>query len=241
MDYKKLKYKLFKYTPDKIKNFYVKRCVNKNYQRISYSQEGEDLILNRIFENQNKGFYIDIGAHHPKRFSNTFLFYEKGWSGINIDAMPGSMKEFYKERPRDINLEIGISKEASSLTYYMFNEPALNTFSKAQAEEKDNFKSFKLINTLTIKTIPLRQIIEDYRLYSTVVDFMNIDVEGLDLEVLESYSWTLTKPKVILIELQNKSITNVEKDAIYFFLKEKGYIFFAKTFNTSFFILDKTN
>ena len=62
----------------------------------SWSQEGEDRILYRIFEQQPVGFYVDVGAHHPKRFSNTYFFYRRGWRGINIDAMPGSMKNFEK-------------------------------------------------------------------------------------------------------------------------------------------------
>lgn len=70
----------------------------------SYSQEGEDMILRRIFGSQTSGFYIDVGAHHPKRFSNTYFFYKKGWAGINIDAMPGSMKAFQKVRYRDIEI-----------------------------------------------------------------------------------------------------------------------------------------
>ncbi|MFM6346540.1 MAG: hypothetical protein ACKPFK_15520, partial [Dolichospermum sp.] len=93
------------------------------YHNISYSQEGEDLILARFFEKEKNGFYVDIGAHHPQRFSNTYYFYLKGWSGINIDAMPGSMKIFDDLRPLDINLEIPISDKSEILTYYEFDEP----------------------------------------------------------------------------------------------------------------------
>src|SRR5690242_3324544 len=64
----------------------------------SYSQEGEDRILHSIFETVADGFYVDIGAHHPKRFSNTYLFYQRGWRGINVDAMPGSMVRFKRVR-----------------------------------------------------------------------------------------------------------------------------------------------
>lgn len=98
------------------------------YGRNSYSQEGEDLILNRLFANKDKGFYIDIGAHHPYRFSNTYLFYLNGWTGINIDAMPGSMTPFKSKRPKDINLEVPILDKEGIMTYYQFNEPALNGF-----------------------------------------------------------------------------------------------------------------
>jgi hypothetical protein len=94
-----------------LKNF-VKRSISfaiwDQWSKHSWSQEGEDLILQRIFEGQTTGFYIDVGAHHPRRFSNTFSFYRLGWQGLNIDAMPGSMVAFEKDRPPDINLEIGI-------------------------------------------------------------------------------------------------------------------------------------
>ena len=85
------------------KNLYITRFATK-----SYSQEGEDLLLRRIFEHQKIGFYVDVGAHHPFRFSNTYLLYKRGWRGINIDAMPGSMRLFRKFRPRDTNIECGV-------------------------------------------------------------------------------------------------------------------------------------
>ncbi len=81
----------------------------RGYMNPSYSIEGEDRIVRSLFwEKRDTGFYVDVGAHHPFRFSNTYLFYTQGWRGINIDATPGSMRAFKKHRPRDINLEIGI-------------------------------------------------------------------------------------------------------------------------------------
>jgi hypothetical protein len=64
------------------------------YLNQSYSQEGEDMVLYRTFETVKEGFYVDVGAHHPDRFSNTYKFYKQGWRGINIDAMPGGMDPF---------------------------------------------------------------------------------------------------------------------------------------------------
>ena len=77
----------------------------------SFAQEGEDMILKRIFEGVRSGFYIDIGAFHPSKFSNTYYFYLRGWSGINIDPQPGVKSLFDKMRPRDINLELAISDQ----------------------------------------------------------------------------------------------------------------------------------
>jgi hypothetical protein len=135
--------------------------INNNYfdgyALKSYSQEGEDMILRRLFEKQKKGFYVDVGAHHPKRFSNTFFFYKNGWRGINIDAMPNSMCLFNKIRPRDINIEIPISDKKQKLKYYMFNEPALNTFSKEIAEKRADKNDYKIISEKEMETSTLEE------------------------------------------------------------------------------------
>ena len=117
---------------------YIHKTYFDGYAKNSYSQEGEDMILIRLFEKQEKGFYVDVGAHHPQRFSNTCFFYKKGWWGINLDAMPGSMKKFIRKRPKDINLEIAISDKEQILKYYIFNEKALSSFSKELSELRDN-------------------------------------------------------------------------------------------------------
>src|SRR5580658_8816405 len=84
----------------------------KRYFRHSFSQEGEDMILASFFEGKKNGFYVDVGAHHPKRFSNTHHFYIRGWRGINVDATPGSMKLFRRTRPDDINIEAAVSDQS---------------------------------------------------------------------------------------------------------------------------------
>src|SRR5882762_9035683 len=91
------------------------------YATKSYSQEGEDMILQRIFAGKERGFYVDVGAHHPRRFSNTYFFYRKGWSGINIEPSPEAVRAFQSDRKRDTNLQCGISDRAGNLTYYSFD------------------------------------------------------------------------------------------------------------------------
>ena len=129
----------------------IKKSIKNNlrlYKNNSYSQEGEDLILHKIFPDKKNGFYVDIGAHHPFRFSNTYYFYRKGWRGVNIDAAPGSMKLFNKYRSRDINIEAAISNKIETLTYYKFNDPALNTFDKDLAQTRIGNK-YKIISDST--------------------------------------------------------------------------------------------
>jgi hypothetical protein len=82
------------------------------FGRITYSQEGEDMVLARLFEGLGRpGFYVDIGAHHPVRFSNTFYFYRRGWHGVNVDALPGTAMLFQRMRPRDKTIECGVGVE----------------------------------------------------------------------------------------------------------------------------------
>lgn len=92
------------------------------WEQKCYSQEGEDQILRRMFEKKNTGFFVDVGAHHPIRFSNTYFFYRKGWSGVNIDATPGSMVSFDKLRARDTNIECGIDEQEDVLDFYCFSD-----------------------------------------------------------------------------------------------------------------------
>ncbi|MFC1837746.1 FkbM family methyltransferase [Thermodesulfobacteriota bacterium] len=214
---------------------YLKFNIFDGYARKSYSQEGEDMILNRIFENKTDGFYVDVGAHHPKRFSNTYFFYKKGWKGINIDAMPGSMKLFKKLRPRDINLEIPISNKNEYLTYYMFNEPALNGFSEKLSEERDGKNQYKIISKTKMKTATLENVLDEHLLQDQQIDFMSIDVEGLDLQVLESNNWKKHRPQFVLVEFLNKPGFQIDKFEKMKLLNSVGYSFYAKSICTVFY------
>ena len=209
-----------------------------SYLNPSYSHEGEYIVLSRFFNNKKKGFYIDVGAHHPYRFSNTFKFYQKGWSGINIDAMPGSMELFCKKRPRDINIETGISLQEDVLTYYTFNQPALNTFNKAEALLKGDKVKFYITGEKKVQTKPLSKVLKEHLPENASIDFMNVDVEGMDLEVLQSNDWSFYKPLIIAVEeLRSDLETIISSSEIYKYLRGKKYYLCARTYNTSFYRL----
>lgn len=199
-----------------------------------YSQNGEDIILQRLI-NKKDGFYVDVGAHHPTRFSNTHALYCKGWRGINIDAMPGSMALFNEVRPLDINIEIGVSEQREPMTFFSFNEPALNTFSKEAADEKGKIAGYRVLNTVQVNTMPLREILDERLPPNVTIDYLNIDAEGLDLKVLKSNNWTKYQPTVVTVE---SSSTNVSlyKDEIYIFMTEHGYYLQSILFNTLVFV-----
>ena len=216
----------------------IKDWLGVFYFTKSYAQEGEDMILRRIFETQETGFYVDVGAHHPKRFSNTYHFYKSGWRGINIDAMPGSMSIFNKIRPRDINLEAAISsKKSGKLTYYAFSESALNSFSKELSLQRDGERGNKIIFTKELETVSLKDILNRYIPQNTQVDFLSVDVEGLEMEVLRSNDWSKYKPRIVLVEQLMTSVEEVERSEIRQFMRDQGYLLYAKTANSVFYLL----
>jgi hypothetical protein len=216
-----------------------KHYIYRHHQKISFAQEGEDLLLERIFYNRKEGFYVDIGAHHPFRFSNTMLFYKKGWNGINIDPSPGSMKKFKIFRSRDLNLELSVSNNPQEITYYRFADSALNTFSKVLAEKRISDGSNRLIETKKLKPVSLYEILVRHLNNNSIIDYMSIDVEGHEFEVVSSNDWTIYRPKVVLVEILYKTLKDLHKDRTAQFLKKNGYHFFAKTMGTCFFITEE--
>ena len=207
----------------------------------SYSQEGEDRVLYSILcklnhgRLENNGFYVDVGAHHPFRFSNTYLYYRLGWRGINIDAMPGSMSLFQKKRPRDINLEIGIGKIKSKLNFYIFNESALNTFDELLAKSRIN-EIWKIVEIVQVPVLRLADVLKEKIPDHQPITFFSIDVEGFDLDVLKSNDWQYFRPKVILTEHLERTMRELMDSELTLYLEDLGYILFSKTVNTCFFV-----
>ncbi|MGI0480785.1 FkbM family methyltransferase [Geminocystis sp. CENA526] len=219
-------------------NFYLYKKNTYNFHNICFSQEGEDLVLARFFERQKDGFFVDVGAHHPQRFSNTYMFYLRGWKGINIDPLPHSMDKFNELRPNDINLELAISNNGERLVYYQFNEPALNGFSPEISKQRDGLRGeYKIIDQTEIQTYKLSEILDKYLPPNQSIDFLSIDVEGLDLEVLKSNNWEKYRPKLILVEdLSRLSLKQMQNSEVFCFLDKLDYEIYAKTVNTLFFI-----
>lgn len=202
-------------------------------QEECYSQEGEDLVAARLLENVSDGFYVDVGAHHPIHHSNTYLFYRRGWRGINIDATPGSMAEFRRLRPRDINLERLIASDTSPRQFYVFNEPELNTASSDLARERSQENSgYRVSTELQLTPCSLASVLDEFLPSGRAIDLMSVDVEGLDLDVLRSNDWERYRPRLLLVELLGTPLSKIESHEISRFLRDRQYRPIAKLYNT---------
>jgi len=202
------------------------------FVNLAYSQDGEDMILRRLFERQQSGFYVDVGAHHPYRFSNTCYFYRRGWRGINIDPNPDAIKAFRRDRPSDINICVGVSDKAGELSFHFFNEPALNTFDADLAAERARLPDYRLVETRSVPVRRLDHLLTEYLPRDRKIDFMSIDVEGMDLSVLRSNDWSRFRPALLLVEAHERTVAAVENDPIALFAVGTGYRLIAKTLNT---------
>ncbi len=164
----------------------------------SYSQAGEDRLIDHLLGRPNDGFYVDVGAHHPDRLSNTRRFYQRGWQGINIEPNPDWCRVFEARRPRDTNLNLGVAAAENVLTYREMDARALSTFSGDAAQQAVSMGA-KTLRISEVPVMPLSAILAEHA-PDLVIDFMSIDTEGFDLEVLESNDWKRWRPQVICIE-----------------------------------------
>jgi FkbM family methyltransferase len=201
------------------------------FARVSYAQEGEDQILLRALHDVSRGFYVDVGAHHPMRFSNTYLFYLRGWRGLNIEPDPSVQREMNRARPRDINLPFGVSDMPGELNYFRFNEPALNTFDVALAKQRQRPPYF-LQDTIKVPVFCLDELLSRYLPARTAIDFLTVDAEGFDYKVLVSNDWTRFRPRYVVAEAIDTSLETLPSDPIHGLLSGYGYELLSKALNS---------
>ena len=212
-------YKMYLYYHLYIKEkFYIKRR--------TYSQNKEDLFISEYFKNKKQGFYLDIGAYHPIKFSNTQLLYNKGWHGMNIDLNQVSIDCFKIIRKRDNNIRAAISNKIIKKKVYS-NDFFHPTNSLVEKHFKKHNEHFSEKNIFYLKTRRINNLI------SRKIDFLNIDIEGLDLKVIKDIKLKKLRPELICVEMLNlkekRECVNFLKKFNYKIIKKiKDNLFFSK-------------
>ena len=194
----------------------------------SYSSNSVDLIIGDLFKNQNKGIYIDVGCNHPFIGNNTYKLFKKGWSGINIDLDYTFIDSFNYYRPNDHNVQIGVSdKNGTENMFYHHERSAINTLASNRGS--------KAVLKKIIKTSKLDDIIENSKFKNEQIDYVSIDVEGYELNVLKGFNFLKYKPKAFSIEFidpemikeefYHQNIDNILSSDIYQYMTNNGYHF----------------
>jgi FkbM family methyltransferase len=190
--------------------------------RKSYSQCAEDLIAENYFKGKQikKGFYVDVGSHHPRRGSNTYKFYKKGWRGILIDLEDVKVNAAKLARPRDTVVKAAVSENKETVQIFSQGGFSTNTtINKSVAQKGEGFNSIGEIETTT-----LTDILREYGCNSRF-EFLNIDIEGNDLKALRGLNFSQFQPQLICVECW-ESQTGLEKlieNDIYQYLLSNGY------------------
>jgi len=199
-----------------------KKITTTGLTMISYAQNFEDVMLERIYKEQSTGFYIDVGAWDDVTDSVTKHFYEKGWHGINVEPVPIYFTKHQQSRMRDINLNIALLDKPGTITLYAIPGTGLSTFDANHAEDH-KARGFQ-VEERQVEVRTLEAICDEY-VKDTPIDFLKVDTEGTELQVLQGGNWTRFRPRVLVIESTlplSQTLSYGEWEA---FILEQGYIY----------------
>ena len=223
---------------DSKQNSLVPENNNSLFEKRSYSQSGEDLIIDYIFKarNKEKFTYVDIGSNHPCHINNTYLFYLKGCRGINIEPNPKMIDLFHKLREEDTNLSVGVSDQTGEMIYYEMDLHELNTFSKEQSLYLEE-RGHKILNQQVIPVSTIDSIFQNY-FNNSCPNIIFIDAEGLDFKIIKSIDFNKYKPEVICVETISYELNGrgVKDSELIDFVLSKGYFLYADTNINSIFV-----
>jgi FkbM family methyltransferase len=207
--------------------------------RLSYSQSGEDVIVRFLFEVLGipRPSYLDIGAHDPFHFSNTAHFYLAGSRGVNVEPNPFLYRAFTKHRPRDLNLNLGVGTSRQRLPFYVVDPATMSTFSAEDARLLATAHGFRIVEVLDVEVVPLSEVLSHPKC-PRLPDFLSIDVEGLDAEIIGAIDFSAWSPLVICCEtaaFTSKGPIGKKIDLIEY-VKRQGYLVYADTMINTIFV-----
>ena len=171
--------------------------------RISFAESGEDLIVYDLLKNipsRQRGVYVDAGAFDPVLMSNTHLLFMLGWRGVNIDASPLNIEKFQRVRPQDTNVCAGLSNTECEFLFLEYPGGTGSRLVSLGAEDERSLCGDKPIRSTRINSRRLSDILQSALGSNPQIDFLSVDCEGFDWEVISTLDFSIHRPKVVCVE-----------------------------------------
>jgi FkbM family methyltransferase len=163
---------------------------------VSYAQAGEDVVLWRALDSVDRGTYVDVGAAHPSYDSVTRAFYERGWTGVNVEPQPDFAKALREARPLDRTYQVAAGRERGWTTLHSVPGTGLSTVLDDHVAEIR--EAFEVVD-IEAEVRTLDELLEDANL-ATPIHFMKVDVEGAEAQVLAGLNLDAWRPWVLVVE-----------------------------------------
>jgi FkbM family methyltransferase len=213
------------------------------YLKLSFSQCGEDLIVAHLMEalQISKPTYLDIGAHHPSRLNNTYLFYLKGSRGVCVEPDPELFAELRAKRRRDTCLKMGIGFDhRENADFYIMSSNTLSTFSKEEAQRYESYGQQRVLRVINTSLESINAVIKQY--FKKAPHFISLDTEGLDFQILKSLDFTQYRPEVFCVETLTYTENKTEQKvtAIVDYMAQHSYMAIADTYINTIFVDSET-
>lgn len=208
---------------------WFRRCVKRG----SFSQHGEDTFILEFYGRRRQGTYLDVGASHPFKISNTYLLYRMGWRGVTVEPIPRLWRKHRLWRAEDVQLNCGVGATSGALTFFELTPGVESTFNQDLAETRIKTGHARLVRRYNVQVVTLNDICEQY-FSDRDLDLLSVDTEGCDLQVLRGMEWSSFRPSLVVVETANvlaASSANELRD----FLQAQSYQFIRACGCNSFF------
>lgn len=193
--------------------------------RLSYSQFGEDIAASKLLRNIRSGFYVDVGAHHPLRHSNTAMLHMKGWQGVTVEPNRQGFRACRRFRPHAINVHAAIHNHAESVTLYKFRGGLSNTTMPDRAD--DMRASKKVVGEEVVSALSLNRLFERHVPDGVHVNYLSVDIEGYDTEAILEFDLDRHQPDVVCIEIHRPDMMALGQDTAVRYMFDHGYQLYA--------------
>lgn len=208
-------------------------------EKQSFSQCGEDRIIDFLFMclRIEKPTYLDIGAHHPTYLNNTYLFHQKGSTGVCVEPDPVLFNLLKKTRPGDLCLNMGVGAAGSEAAeFFVFNEKSLSTFDAGEARRFAGYPGREIVQVLKVPVIGVNDLIIQH--CKKTPHFISLDVEGMDEEILRALDFERFRPEVLCVETLTYAEDKTERKltGIVDFLTACGYFAYGDTYINTIFV-----